>query len=91
MPFSPFLDPLNAQWKHPTKESPVIEPNVDVRQLWPDLFSDLDAATADDIAETFASSAHEGWIANRADVEALVKFTMGELTEDEYTHYTAGV
>ena len=57
----------------------------DVRALYPDLFEGIDEDLASQIASGFGSDAHEGYEANRRDVELMLMYATDQITRAEFT------
>jgi hypothetical protein len=57
---------------------------VNVSELYPDLFVGVDEAVRRRVVSNFGSDAHEGWEANRADVELMVGYATGRISKAEY-------
>lgn len=56
----------------------------EIEQRWPELFEPLTDEERSAVVNAFASSWHEGWFPNRADVENLTDYARGVITRDEY-------
>ncbi|WP_404286072.1 hypothetical protein [Glutamicibacter arilaitensis] len=57
---------------------------LDLQLWWPELFEGLDSRIRNAIVQVLASSWHEGWEANREDVENFTDFICGEYDREEY-------
>jgi hypothetical protein len=56
----------------------------DVRELYPDLLGRVDPDTAASIARSFEGAGPVGWVPERHDVEAAVRYETGAITRAEY-------
>jgi len=56
----------------------------DVQALYPDLFEGVDPVTASRIVSGFGSDAHEGYEANRRDVELIVLLATDKISTEQF-------
>jgi hypothetical protein len=56
----------------------------EIEARWPELFEQLTEAQRRAVVQSFANAYHEGWEANREDVENLTDLVRGAITEAEY-------
>ncbi len=56
----------------------------DVRQRWPELFSELRGEARQAVVQSLAAAWHEGWEPNREDVENLTDRARGVIDQAEY-------
>jgi len=61
----------------------------EVEERWPELFAPLTVEERRAVVNALASSWHEGWIPNRADVESLTDYARGAIDEAEYDRRAA--
>lgn len=56
----------------------------DIQARWPELFAGLSDVQRRSVVNTLASSWHEGWEPNRAEVAVFTDFVRGDIDEAEY-------
>lgn len=60
----------------------------DVEARWPELFAPLTPSERRDVVNNLASSWHEGWVPNHADVADLIDWKRGVIDDAEYDRRT---
>lgn len=66
------------------REGTSVSQRFEIEQRWQELFAQLDDDERRSVVNALASSWHEGWFPNRADVENLTLYARGAVTKDEY-------
>jgi len=66
----------------------VAEETLGLEARWPELFAPLSDEQRRSIVSTLASSWHEGWVPNRADVEDLIAWERRLIDDAEYDRRT---